>query len=69
MTIQEAIKTGLPFRRRSWDVNSGYIIIDEYNVFAWKDLMDSVGHHADYIAHPEDVLADDWEAQHYSNLN
>lgn len=69
MTLQEVIKTGLPFRRQAWDSNTGYVIIDDYNVFAWQHLMDTVGHHADYIPTPDDVLAEDWEIKSSSILN
>lgn len=69
MTIQEALKTERPFRRRTWDSSTGWVIVDSYKVFAWEDLMDNAGHHADYIPTPEDVLASDWEIRHTTNLN
>jgi hypothetical protein len=61
MTIQEAIKSGRSFRRKLWPESLGYMLVDEFRVFAWKSLFNEFGHHKEVTLTPKDVLADDWE--------
>jgi hypothetical protein len=61
MTIQEAIKSGRSFRRKVWPEAIGYMLVDEFRVFAWKSLFNEKGQHKEVTLTPKDVLADDWE--------
>ena len=56
MTIQEAIKSGKPFKREIWFSNS-FIIIDNTNVLV--DVIDGEA----TIFEDEDILATDWEVK------
>lgn len=62
MTIQEAINSGLPFRRKTWPDSLGCLIVDEFHTFSWKDRKEHGVHKSCEIT-PKDVLAEDWEVQ------
>ena len=55
MTIQEAIKSGKPFRRRDW-VTTGQVATDIW-FEADKPYLDEMNLELD------DILADDWEVK------
>ncbi len=57
MTIQEAIKSGKPFRRPKWS-KGVYIKENGTGEFIYHDLVDD-GSEDRFT--PEDILATDWE--------
>lgn len=70
MTIQEAIKSKRPFRRKAWELNSiryarkpRWIWADSIHFFEWYSNDDdfSSGREVDQLIYIEDILADDWE--------
>ena len=58
MTIQEAIKSGKPFKRASWldkwSEDSEYI----------EDVNEFEENIHDIILNADDILSDDWEVRH-----
>lgn len=63
MDLVTAIKSGKPFRRRNWDIDCGFVIVDEYRMFAWSDQFNNAGQHEDCFLTPDDVCATDWDIQ------
>ena len=60
MTIQEAIKSGKPFKRRRWS-SSFWLKEDEYGRIVWEDSGGC------YTLLADEILADDWEVKGDNN--
>lgn len=64
MTIQEAIKSGKPFKRAPW-VNELRIRSQEFAPFChFLVRLDYVDKDETFELAVEDILADDWEVAH-----
>ena len=62
MTIQEAIKSGKPFKRSGW-MESMWAIVDwDDNEWLHPDGSGGVYYHPDELT-PQDILATDWEVK------
>lgn len=55
MTLIEAIKSGRPFRRRSWD-DGHWVSVSDDDILRFDDATD-------FISDVVDMCADDWEIQ------
>ena len=60
MTIQEAIRSGKPFRRKSWADENMWMVVDRAR-FSWAFTSTGMGYFTSLD--PSDVLADDWEVK------
>ena len=58
MTLQEAIKSGKPFRRRCQPVGWIVIRLNAFILICGKNLLTQI---RDYIMTDLDILAEDWE--------
>lgn len=59
MTLQEAIKSGRPFKRKK---TAHYLVArSNYNSIDWEDLLMQP-----YLPNLEDILASDWEVKEES---
>ena len=56
MTIQEAIKSGKPFRRKGWAPDDLFVVYDEHDIVL-KIEADS---YTSIELDVQDILADDW---------
>ena len=59
MTIQEAIKSGKPFKRRVWDYV--WTIVDDDRFYYLRGCEDDYFKPNEFD--PKDILADDWEVK------
>ncbi len=57
MTIQEAIRTGLPFKREDWKI---YITVQYGRLTLDQQIEED-------ILYAEDILATDWEVKEIKN--
>lgn len=60
MTIQEAIKSGKPFRRKEWLVPD-YLIIESGGLHRNQLRWERLPHEYYIFFEKDDILADDWE--------
>ena len=62
MTIQEAIKSGKPFKRKGWREEMFAIAELDDDEWLFADGSGGVYYHPDELT-PQDILAEDWEVK------